>query len=48
VQWLDSADGARRTDDREAFLAYVEQVLIPTLQPDDIVVMGKRSVKGPG
>jgi transposase len=23
----------------EAFLAYVEQVLIPTLQPDDIVVM---------
>jgi hypothetical protein len=23
----------------EAFLAYVEQVLIPTLEPDDIVVM---------
>jgi transposase len=23
----------------QAFLAYVEQVLIPTLQPDDIVVM---------
>ena len=27
----------------QAFLAYVEQVLIPTLQPDDIVVMDNLS-----
>jgi len=28
-----------RPDDWRGVLAYVEQVLIPTLEPDDIVVM---------
>jgi transposase len=35
----DRADGARRRHARAAFLAYVEQVLVPTLEPGDIVVM---------
>ena len=31
-------DGARRRDERPPFLAYVKQVLLPTLSPGDIVV----------
>ena len=37
-------DGAKH---RAAFLAYVEQVLIPTLKPGDIVVMGNLPVHKP-
>ena len=29
----------RRPDQRQSFLAYVEQILVPTLKPGDIVVM---------
>ena len=37
--WADRADDARRTHERSAFLAYVEQVLVPTLKRGMIVVM---------
>ena len=33
------ADGARRADQRRAFLAYVDQVLVPELKAGDIVVI---------
>ena len=33
------AHGPRRPDDGEAFLAYVEQALVPELRPHDIVIM---------
>jgi len=39
------AGGLRRPDRQSHFLAYVEQVLVPTLRPGDIVVLDNLAVR---
>jgi transposase len=43
MQRLERTHAAGRADERRCFLAYVEQVLVPTLSPGDIVVMDNLS-----
>jgi hypothetical protein len=43
----DHAHGHRRSDERDRFLAYVEQILVSTLKPNDIVIMDKLPARKP-